>query len=129
MRAVGLKDATLASLIGFGEQGYIDIVVLKDGSARSEFWKYTSINGLYPFRHNRMIGVYLPEGTECPKDVNLSFARATKSDLLIDDNTWRPRDEVMNRLWELRGDTLELVTYKWEFTSKEALEKWKENKK
>ena len=129
MRAVGLKDATLASLIGFGEQGYIDIVVLKDGSARSEFWKYTSINGLYPFRHNRMIGVYLPEGTECPKDVNLSFARATKSDLLIDDNTWRPREEVMNRLWELGGDTPELVTYKWEFTSKEALEKWKENKK
>lgn len=129
MRAVGLKDATLASLIGFGEQGYIDIVVLKDGSARTEFWKYTSMNGLHPFRHNRMIGVYLPEGIECPKNVKLSFARATKSDLLIDDNTWRPREEVMNRLWELRGDTPELVTYKWEFTSKEALEKWKENKK
>ena len=50
-------------------------------------------------------------------------------DLWIDDNTGRPREEVMNRLWELRGDTPELVTYKWEFTSKEALEKWKENKK
>lgn len=129
MRAVGLKDATLASLIGFGEQGYIDIVVLKDGLARTEFWKYTSMNGLHPFRHNRMIGVYLPEGIECPKNVKLSFARATKSDLLVDDNTWRPREEVLDKLWELRGETPELVSYKWDFTSKEALEKWKENKK
>ena len=128
MRAVGLKDATLASLIGFGEQGYIDIVVLKDGLARTEFWKYTSMNGLYPFRHNRMIGVYLPEGIECPKNVKLSFARATKSDLLVDDNTWRPREEVLDKLWELRGETPELVTYEWKFISKEALEKWKENK-
>lgn len=129
MRAVGLKNATLASLIGFGEQGYIDIVVLKDGLARTEFWKYTSMNGLHPFRHNRMIGVYLPEGIECPKNVKLSFARATKSDLLVDDNTWRPREEVLDRLWELRGETPELVTYEWKFASKEALEKWKENKK
>jgi hypothetical protein len=129
MRVVGLKENTLAQLLGFGEQGYIQLVVLKEANVRQDFWKWTSINGLKPFIHNRMIGIYLPEGIDPPKEFIPPLVKLYKNQILIDDNTFRPRQEILDTVFEARGEIPQIVTYSWEFTSPEALENYREKRR
>lgn len=127
LRAVGLEKS-LAELIGFGKKETIKVVALKEAGARTALYKRVKEKGIEPFRQSQMIGVYLPEDVDMPSDVDVPTFEVKKSDLLIDDNTWRKREDIWNVLWERRGVLTTYATYKWKFVDKKKLNEWKEKK-
>lgn len=97
--AIGLTDTTLAQEVGFDKYGYVWVLAPRDSYSRECAYEYWTKHSDIVLTHKK-IGAYII--SEEKPTIGIPVFKLEQTDIMLDNNTWLPREDILHTLYILR---------------------------